>query len=289
MGSQYILPSGGGGGGGGGDVVGPAAAIPNSLPVFADGTGKLLADSTILFNSGAGYVALYPDTVNDDMVLAPNGDGAVQGQIANGFPSGGDVRGAYATDWQRVRTSSNHVASGFQSTISGGADNMASAPYSTVVGGLAAHATHYGEVAFASGFFAFPGDAQTSFATFRTATTDATPTVLTLDGQAPAGSNEFVVPSSTVYKFRISLAAREDLTNDVAWWEFNGCIKRSNVNTTSLVSQNAVIFGRDPGAAAWTAVVTANDVTETLSIDVIGEVGKTIRWVATGQFTKVNG
>lgn len=289
MGSQYILPSGGGGGGGGGDVVGPNASIPNSLPIFADGTGKLLADTTILYTSGLTYVALYPDTLNDDLVLAPNGDGSVQGQIADGLPSGGNARGAFATDWQRSRTDAAHVASAPYSTISGGADSMASADYSTVVGGLAAHATHYGEVAFASGFFTFPGDAQTSFATFRISTANALGTVLTLDGLAPSGTNLFVVPSGTAYKFRISLVASENATSDAAWWEFNGCIKRDLVNTTSLVGVNAVTFGADAGAAQWLATVTANDIVDALTITVTGEAGKTIRWVATGQFTKVNG
>lgn len=70
-----------------------------------------------------------------DAVLAAKGDGATLAQIPDGLTAGGNVRGFYATDWQKSRSNANRVASGDYSTVSGGDSNRANAPYSTVSGG----------------------------------------------------------------------------------------------------------------------------------------------------------
>lgn len=70
-----------------------------------------------------------------DGVISPKGNGALLGDIPDGAATGGDVRGIYATDWQRTRSVSNRVAAGDYSTISGGADNRANAYGAVVAGG----------------------------------------------------------------------------------------------------------------------------------------------------------
>jgi hypothetical protein len=74
-------------------------------------------------------------TANGDMVLEPKAQGALTAQLADGTASGGNKRGAYATDFQRRRASASDVASGDNSVIAGGQDNRASATNSTVAGG----------------------------------------------------------------------------------------------------------------------------------------------------------
>lgn len=81
---------------------------------------------------------------NGAIVITPNGTGAIQ---ADG---GGNARGTYAVDLQRVRSASSQVASGDKSVVLGGEDNTASGDraiaggYRTVASGSGAIALGYG-------------------------------------------------------------------------------------------------------------------------------------------------
>jgi hypothetical protein len=72
---------------------------------------------------------------NVDIALSPKGSGALTAQIANNVSSGGNKRGTNAVDWQTMRSSASHVASGGNSVIGGGYQNTASGSYSIVAGG----------------------------------------------------------------------------------------------------------------------------------------------------------
>ena len=74
---------------------------------------------------------------NGNLIISPNGTGALQAD------SGGNARGAYAVDLQRVRSAVTQVASGTYSTVSGGRNNTASGNCSTVGGGLSNCASGY--------------------------------------------------------------------------------------------------------------------------------------------------
>lgn len=75
-------------------------------------------------------------TTNADLCLVPKGTGALLAQVPTGSSTGGNKRGIYAVDWQSYRTSSNQVASGAASTVSGGNENTAGGSYSTISGGI---------------------------------------------------------------------------------------------------------------------------------------------------------
>ena len=60
-------------------------------------------------------------------VLQPKGTGGVQADTPDGAAAGGNIRGAYAVDWQGERTAATQVASGNTATIGGGRRNTASA------------------------------------------------------------------------------------------------------------------------------------------------------------------
>jgi len=62
---------------------------------------------------------------NVNAVLLPKGTGANTAQSPDGTTTGGNARGAYATDWQKFRTNANQVASGTYSTILNGQNNRA--------------------------------------------------------------------------------------------------------------------------------------------------------------------
>lgn len=93
---------------------------------------------------------------NADIALVAKGTGATLAQVPDGTAVGGNKRGAYATDLQRLRSVSTAVASGNFSVICGGqnntssgqhsfigsgASNLANTTYATVAGGNGNHAT----------------------------------------------------------------------------------------------------------------------------------------------------
>lgn len=72
---------------------------------------------------------------NVDATFSPKGTGAITGHQADSTATGGDKRGTSAVDWQTDRSGATQVASGTNSTISGGRRNTASNTYATVGGG----------------------------------------------------------------------------------------------------------------------------------------------------------
>lgn len=74
-------------------------------------------------------------TTNADIALVAKGTGATLAQVPDGTIAGGNKRGTGATDWQKTRINAAYVASGVDSTISGGKNNTASGLNATVVGG----------------------------------------------------------------------------------------------------------------------------------------------------------
>lgn len=73
---------------------------------------------------------------NADIALVAKGTGATLAQVPDGTIAGGNKRGLGATDWQKLRTSSSHVASGDYSVIAGGVRNTVTTGYSVICGGI---------------------------------------------------------------------------------------------------------------------------------------------------------
>jgi hypothetical protein len=80
-------------------------------------------------------------TTNANLVIAPNGTGALVASIPDGTITGGNARGTNAVDLQTTRTAATNVSSAQNSTISGGSTNTASSNFSTVSGGQSNTAT----------------------------------------------------------------------------------------------------------------------------------------------------
>jgi len=106
------------------------------------------------FNEGyttstATTASLTADTpaTNVGVALVAKGSGATLAQIPDGTSAGGNARGIYAVDWQKIRTNSSDVASGDYSTIPGGRRCTASGTYSFATG-FRGVASGNGSVAF---------------------------------------------------------------------------------------------------------------------------------------------
>jgi hypothetical protein len=115
---------------------------------------------TLRDNAAAGWVGVLAGTTDADLVLSPNGTGAIQAQIADGTAVGGNVRGDNAVDFQQVRSGATSVASGVRSFVGGGSANAATALETAVLSGsgntaTAQWATSLGTFCTASGTASF--------------------------------------------------------------------------------------------------------------------------------------
>jgi hypothetical protein len=97
---------------------------------------------------------------NADIALVAKGTGATLAQVPDGTIAGGNKRGTGATDWQKTRLLATGVASGVDSTIGGGKNNLASGSSATIGGGNDNDAT--GQESFVGGGFGNNATAQQS-------------------------------------------------------------------------------------------------------------------------------
>lgn len=79
-------------------------------------------------------------TTNGDLILLPQGNGALLAQVPTGTSAGGNKRGQYAVDFQLTRASASQVASGNYSALLGGGQNAATGLRAAVMGGLSNNA-----------------------------------------------------------------------------------------------------------------------------------------------------
>jgi hypothetical protein len=134
----------GGGGGGTNSLQLPLGTIlDTTLRTVQDGLGTnsvlqlstyrvgIKSDSTVTTQTSS---VIQSSTTNANLVIAPNGTGALLANIPDGTATGGNARGNFAVDFQQSRTASNQVSSGFGSTIIGGLNNRSSGNYSTTSG-----------------------------------------------------------------------------------------------------------------------------------------------------------
>lgn len=230
-----------------------------------------------------------------DVAFSPRGQGAKLAQVPDGTSTGGNKRGIAAVDLQSTRTNAAHVASGNYATIAGGQSNTASGINSFAVGsnnsadgdysvatGFAANSRQrHGAVVHSAGSFSESGDAQVATYIARAQTTSSIETVLTLNGAVANSTNLLVVPNNATVFFEIWLVARRaDLDGESASWKISGCIdKAATAGSVAMIgAPNVQLVARD--SSAWTTLVDADTVNGALRIKVIGENGKTIRWVA---------
>jgi hypothetical protein len=226
---------------------------------------------------GGGYSN---DASSDYATLAGGRNNTVSGTYATvGGGDGNSVTNNYAT----VGGGYYNTVSGFEATVGGGVLNTASGIVSTVPGGYYGAATHYGEMAHASGRFAANGDAQTSVYVMRATSTGSADTDLFLDGV----NRRLTVPSGRTLAFDILVVGRSTAGESLGT-QIVGLIKNVG-GTTTLVDKTALWLFTDHVRVdwGWGAYVRADDENDALSVFAYGE-GETIRWVARVQTVEVS-
>jgi len=155
--------------------------------------------------------------------------------------------------------------------------NTASGAYSTVIGGLKAKASRYGEVAHAAGRFAATGDAQHSTFVARKSTTSTSTTYLALDG----GSSRLTLPArDTAFTFDIKVIAINTIEQASGSWNFRGGIYRDDDNNVGFIGSLIEEINVPSPGKVGTIALQADGTNYALNINVTPGTSDTIRWVA---------
>lgn len=303
-----------GGGGASAGVGGSTGATDNAI-LRADGTGGATLQSSDLniddaSTSTQNNVAItnqHSGQTNSALVLTPKGTGAfIVGPKPDGTNTGGgNARGAGAIDIQTSRTTATHVASatnsvaiGSESRASGGnsvaigngciagagraigigqgtANNASSIAIGTNCSATADGAVAIGQdvaVSLRAGFATIPFNA----VYYNGSTTNATPTILSLDNAAI----RFTIAANTAIMADLFIIARR--TDTVGKWFSSRrmvAIRRNNANGTAIIgSVQTIGADQTEGSPTWSVAITADDTNEALQVEVTGAANETVQW-----------
>ena len=155
-----------------------------------------------------------------------------------------------------------------------GSTNKAAGNFSKAEGNYA-HTRFVGQQTFTGGRFAALGDAQTSVMEMHKQTTTGTGTILGVIGS----STSYQLQPNQSVTFTALVVARDTAGTDTASWEIKGMARRGETGSTVPVGVVINSLGKDVGANAWQISAVTGDSAGGLNVNIVGEAGKTIRWV----------
>lgn len=252
---------------------------------------------------------------NISAVMQPKGSGALLAQFPDNAATGGNARGANASDWQTVRATAAQVASGAGATLGGGRNNTASGAHSVVNGGdgntaSASHATAGGGAtnlasgprswvpggafattrgisgrgAWAGGQIAAQGDAQCGEHHIFRQSTSATAQNLTADGAGPTATTIIVLPNFSTYAGILTITAKAAGSTAAAVWRINVAAVRGSGVGSVVVYEGAgtsiAPTASNGAGSAWLATVFAETTNGGVGVIVAGAAATTINWSA---------
>ncbi len=275
---------------GGGGSSGSINRVTGSYGTVGGGNNNTAGGSSTV-GGGINNAASGSSTVGGGINNAASGSiatiGGGYGNTASGTYStigGGEGNTANGVQRATVGGGGKNTASGTYSTVGGGASNTTSGPYAAVPGGWGAVASHHGELAHASGWFAYPGagQAQTSVYVLRCTTTSGEATELFLDGDTT--TQRLTIASGRSVTFDVLVVARTE-AGASAGYHFLGVIENQAGTTSFVGAPQKTVLGEDVGS--WDANVMADNDDDALVIQVTGAAATTIRWVATARTVEV--
>jgi len=181
-------------------------------------------------------------------------------------------------------------ASGVDAVAFGGANNSAVGNFSWV-GGYSGLSRFWGAVALGGGDTALLGKAQSERMIQRITTTDATVTPLEFDANA-AGNGYIQMALNSGASVIVHVIGRETSTGDSCAFRLEGNYATDGSGNPSLVGSTlaAVDLGHAAGASTWAAALAVDNSTNfCLLVNVTGQAGKTIKWVARIDLVEVAG
>lgn len=218
-----------------------------------------------------------------------SGDGATigggNGNSAAGSDStiGGGIGNNASGDGSTIGGGNQNATSSSHATVGGGYQNTAGGVFATVPGGSHAAATNYGQMAYASGSFAVPGDAQTSTYVLRNETGTSLSVELFLNGS----TERITLSNNRTIVFEALIVGRQ-AGGASAGFRLSGVI--ANVGgTTSLVGVTPLesLGSSTPTMDTSIVFVLADDPTDTLRFLVASSPLNTA-WVVTVRTVEVS-
>lgn len=184
----------------------------------------------------------------------------------------------------------SNTAQGVGSVVAGGIQNRADTDFSMAFGKSSITRTT-GELAHCAGGFVGNGDAARRYLILCTKTNSATGVILTADGTVTVANNGLRLDRDGAIVFSGQVVARIESggINQSAAWEIRGSAHRvAAAASSALIGVPTVTqTGVSAGAASWAVVVSVDAATDTVTISVIGEASKIIRWACSLNVTEV--
>lgn len=244
-------------------------AITGDRTVVCGGQSNTSSGTEAFVGGGQNNTA----TGNQSVVCGGDGNDATGDECVVG---GGQSNTAGAVTQASILGGLENVASAGLTSIGGGRNNSATATSATIPGGSYAAATHYGEMAHASGQFASQGDAQTMEVLLRCDTTDATPTEMFLDG-SQVNTLRLTIPSGASWIYKAMVVVRRS-TGTTSIYDSVGQLQNVAGTTTSAAIATTELndgIGLPPAPV----VFAASDPLDALTITCTG-IAANIRWLA---------
>ena len=246
---------------------------------------------------------------NIGIALTPKGTGFISAQVPDGTTAGGNARGGYSVDLQRLRNGVAQVASGAGSCLVGGEQNTASGTYAFAGGlantasgqygfayGVTSQATSQGSVgigmtAVASGIGSFAsgmsslanvaGMRSHGFAsgvqkvsvcfTAKTTTDSLVELLVSLTAQ------RFVLPTNTAMLGLLQILGTK--TDGTAFAKYTRQVSIRRTGSTTQLFGSVETVGVDE-AAGTSISVSADDVNESLKVEAAGVAAENWAWAA---------
>jgi len=219
-------------------------------------------DATTKVASGGEAIAIGSRSTSSNfrniaIGINANASGLSAIAIAGNAQSSGEA--STAVGYNCIASQSGALALGYQQT--------ASAINATAIGGQGRTASLRGQflaLSFQSVYWSG-------------STTNATPTILNLDGTA---TNRFTIAANTAVIANLYIIARR--TDTVDKW-FSGqrkvAIRRNNANGTAIIgSVETIGADQTEGSPTWSVAITADDTNEALQVEVTGAASETVSW-----------
>lgn len=213
---------------------------------------------------------------------------------------GGTLNTASGTD-STIGGGKSNTATGNGATVAGGETNVATAGWSTVGGGnnnTVASTSGYGTVpggsggrASASGQFAYGGygvlgiTGQGQWSRYLLTSKNATGTspvrLYASGGSTATLSNHVYLSANSSIAFKGRVVGRRVTGNDTAVWEISGVLRKdASAASTVLSAPTVTVINKDAGASTWDVALTADTTLGTLAVNVTGDAGTAINWIA---------
>jgi hypothetical protein len=106
---------------------------------------------------------------------------------------------------------------------------------------------------------------------------------MTTNNATADATNQIVAASDTCIMFSGTIVAMQNGAADQGGWEIKGLLKNDG-GTTTLVNSNVQTFAE---GNSWAVALSADNTNNALKVQVTGEAGHNIRWVANIQTSEV--